>query len=385
MVKDPTELIHCDNCGEDYAAAYRRCPFCNAKQGRKSSRATSVYDDFDQDFFLNDNALEDDLDYEYAPSSSASKESHSSYGGGKRLVTNRRGGGYGGGIGVGRILAYGITALVVAAAIWVVVTQLLPRLLPDTPEPTPTPPVVTSAPTLTPSPEVSPTVTPEVTPEPGGTYSEPLPDVSGMPETDTPAVSQSPSSQVPASQAPAASSAPDSSTGNLKLSSEDFTLSSRYPTYQMEIEGVGRAQATYVMSDESVAGVNSTGYITAKKNGVTKLTVTATDGRTATAIVRVSGFRSTETGSAQPSEPVSSTTPEEGAKLSSTDFTLSSANGNSYRLRVSGGTASYWTSSNEAVATVSSNGTVSAAGKGTARITCGLTDGTTLTCIVRVN
>lgn len=380
MVKDPTELIHCDNCGEDYAAAYRRCPFCNAKQGRKSSRATSAYDDFDQDFFPDDSFPEEDLDYESPSASSASEENHSSYGGGKRLVTNRRGGGYGGGIGVGRIAAYGITALVVAAAIWVVVTQLLPRLLPDTPEPTSTPPVVTTAPTPTPSSEVSPAVTPEGTPEPDGTYSEPLPDVSGMPETDTPEVSQSPSSQ-----APAASSAPDSSTGSLKLSAEDFTLSDRYPTYQMEIEGVGRAQATYVMSDESVAGVNSTGYITAKKNGVTKLTVTAADGRTATAIVRVSDLSSTETGSAQPSEPAASTQPEEGAKLSSTDFTLSSVNGNSYRLRVSGGTASYWTSSNEAVATVSSNGTVSAAGKGTARITCGLTDGTTLTCIVRVN
>lgn len=390
MVKDPTELIHCDACGEDYAAAYRRCPFCGAKAGKKAPKAP-VYDEYEAEFWDEEgDELPEEVPVTFEPDPYAS--SH----GGKRLATNRRGGGYGGGVSVGRIVAYILTALIVAAAVWTVVTQVLPRLLPvSSPDPSPTPPVSALDPSLSPTPTPTPTPssTPEATPSPSDSaYSEPLPVVSGMPsaEAPEPSPSQSAAAQTPVSQAPAASAAPSASpSGSLKLSSVDFTLSQRYPTYQMEIEGVGRAQATYVISDESIAAVSSTGNIKALKNGVTKLTVTANDGRSATAIVRVSGFAAEETQTpTESSAPAASSAPEEteeGAKLSSTDFTLSSANGSSYRLRVSGGTAAYWTSSDVGVATVSSNGTVTAVGRGTARITCALTDGSILKCIVRVS
>lgn len=79
------ELIHCEYCGEDYAATYRACPFCDtAPSGRKVRSRSS------------------------APKSR----------GGSRVRTNTRGGGYGGAKSplaiIGIILA---VALVIAAVI----------------------------------------------------------------------------------------------------------------------------------------------------------------------------------------------------------------------------------------------------------------------------
>ena len=33
MARTPTrnQMIHCDICGEDYAATYKRCPFCDGR------------------------------------------------------------------------------------------------------------------------------------------------------------------------------------------------------------------------------------------------------------------------------------------------------------------------------------------------------------------
>ena len=37
----PAELIHCDNCGEDYAATYKACPFCHTAPGGRKTGARS--------------------------------------------------------------------------------------------------------------------------------------------------------------------------------------------------------------------------------------------------------------------------------------------------------------------------------------------------------
>ena len=29
------DVIHCENCGEDYASTYKRCPFCDEGQQRR--------------------------------------------------------------------------------------------------------------------------------------------------------------------------------------------------------------------------------------------------------------------------------------------------------------------------------------------------------------
>ena len=86
------QLIHCDHCGEDYAATYRTCPFCHGgRQPRKSSGR-----------------------------SGGSRSS--GRGAGNRVRTNTRGGGYGGARSplsiIGIVLA---VALIIAAVIIIVV------------------------------------------------------------------------------------------------------------------------------------------------------------------------------------------------------------------------------------------------------------------------
>ena len=61
------EMIHCPYCGEDYSSTYKHCPFCDEVEPAEDDYQTDEYDE--------------------APRSR----------GGKRLVTNTRGGGYGGG------------------------------------------------------------------------------------------------------------------------------------------------------------------------------------------------------------------------------------------------------------------------------------------------
>ncbi len=401
MAKARTELIHCDNCGEDYAATYRRCPFCNAKRGQRQER----YDEPEQE--------------EYDDSR-----------GGKRLSGggDRRGGG-----DPARIALYVLAAAVILAIICFLISVVIPRLVaPAAPVPSaetsqeaePSPSAAASALPST-EPSTEPSAAPSDSASEGGDQPDvsfhPLPAITGAEPMDddplaldssylppvesdpvsaqsstAPVTSQPPASQAPtASQAPAASQSPTASpapgAGSLKLSSTDFTLSPRYPTYQMET-GLGRAQTTYSIADETVATVNSTGLITAVGNGNTTLTVTDQSGHTATAIVRVSGMSSQSAASPAPSQaPAASQAPASGdAKLTAfgrtiDDFTINAQNPDPVTLKVQGGTASGWRSLNTAVATVSSGGTVTAVGNGTTTVECTLAEGGTLRCTVRVS
>lgn len=81
------ELIHCDNCGEDYAATYRACPFCHtAPNGKK-----------------------------------VGGRSRSSSRAGNRVRTNTRGGGYGGARSPLSIVGIVLSIILAVAAIVIVV------------------------------------------------------------------------------------------------------------------------------------------------------------------------------------------------------------------------------------------------------------------------
>ena len=375
MATARTELIHCDNCGEDYAATYRRCPFCDAKPGQR----------FDYD---------DEPDYEEPFDEDDGLIASSQ--GGKRLAGGapRRGNGRGPRFWL-RIALYALTSVVILAAIWILCTYIFPKFFPpkdaqSSPSPSD---MVTTEPSLSPSPSAAP-----ATEDPNGGL-EPLPvvgatdDPLGLDNPDLPPVEPDPiSSRAPVaapSPTPAvAATATPAPSASLKLSSLDFTLSPKYPTYQMEIQGVGRAQATYEMANTNVATVSSNGLITAVANGNTKLTVTDQNGNSATAIVRVSGMGAAAAQAPAGSDPspAASQTPSTGeAKLSSTDFTINATYPDPVRLKVSGGQATGWSSSDGSVATVSENGTVTGVGNGTAKITCTLQSGEKLTCTVRVS
>lgn len=365
MARARTELIHCDNCGEDYADTYRRCPFCNAKAGRKQEGY-------------------DDTDY-------AADDGHR---GGKRLAGGSKGGGNGHPV---KTALYILSALVILAAIWIMCTTVIPKILDLAPageSPSPNVPAVV-VPSVEPSTEPSAKPSPEAEPSPS--YTTELPSLGDDPlaldspdlppvETDT-LTSQAPASNRPD---PSASPAPSAAaTAALRLSSTDFTLSPRYPTYQLEIAGVGRAMATYSVKNEAVATVNSTGLITAVGDGNTTLTVTDDKGNTATAIVRVSGMSGgqTSTSESPASETPASQAPAStgSARLNKTDFSITASFPDPYRLRVTDGEAASWSSKNESIATVSGDGTVTGVGNGTTTITCTLTDGAKLTCTVHVS
>ena len=83
------EMIHCPYCGEDYSSTYKHCPFCDDCQ-------TDEYDE--------------------APRSR----------GGKRLVTNTRGGGYGGGSSPLKIIGTVVSLALIVAAVIIVITIIRP-------------------------------------------------------------------------------------------------------------------------------------------------------------------------------------------------------------------------------------------------------------------
>lgn len=345
-----SDVIRCDNCGEDYSVTYKRCPFCDAKPGQAphgdNSADTKRFQTENVSYESHSSDSEDDEEFEAAYDEDRP---------GKRLQ-NQRGGGYRSSTGgtVLKIVGLILSLAIIGAAIWIVVTQIIPKFQAI---PSPTPPITDVTPgVVSPSPTLDPTapVEPAVTDDPLV-----LPSVS-------PAVSPAPAEK-------------------LVLSTEDFTLSKTYPTNQMGIkESTGKV--TWSISNEAVAKVNATGYVTAVGNGTCTLTAKDESGATATAIVRVANFGAAASPapstapSAQPSQ-----SPAGGkAALNTTDFTMTKDYGYTHRLTVTGATATDWSSSNTNVATVSSNGTVTGVGKGTCTITVKLDIGTTLKCIVRV-
>ncbi|MDE6108203.1 MAG: Ig-like domain-containing protein, partial [Oscillospiraceae bacterium] len=123
--------------------------------------------------------------------------------------------------------------------------------------------------------------------------------------------------------------------------------------------------------------VSWNGRVTAISGGPVTVTATIEGVGEQKCIVRCqfSGSASSSSGSG------SGSSSSNGITLSREDFTLEV--GESWRLTVSGTTSTVtWSSSNESVATVSSNGTVTNVGKGTCTVTAEV-DGVKLSCIVR--
>lgn len=368
MAKARTELIHCDNCGEDYAATYRRCPFCNAKR----TKSVEPGDEYEQPDYG-----EGDYDYE-APRR-----------GGKRLAGGTSASG--GNRHPVKTALYLLSSLVILAAIWIMCTMLIPKLLPQAPAPSPD---AAAAQTAAPTQDADAVQTAVPTPDASENW-EPLPgvvddDPLSLDSPDLPTVEPDPYASAAPTATPKPTSTPaptaqtSTATGSaLKLSSADFTLNSSDRTYRIRTTGA-EGSVSFSIKNQAVATVSENGTVTAVGNGSTTLTATDAAGKTATCIVRVSGMdaaQATETAQA----PAESNASSGSARLSITDFSISADYPDPVRIRVLDGQAASWSSKNDSVATVSDNGTVTGVGNGSTKITCTLSDGSTLTCDVHVS
>ena len=198
------EMIHCPYCGEDYSSTYKHCPFCDEVEPAEDDYQTDEYDE--------------------APRSR----------GGKRLVTNTRGGGYGGGSSPLKIIGTVVSLALIVAAVIIVITIIRPLVAKgdvDGPADNTTP-----VESVTPTPDASPSET-----EPAG--------------ESTPPVAETPGDTIPVGQ---------TATG-FTLSKSEFTLSDKWPnpiTLTVTFIPDGSAgKITWSSSDPEVVSVDENGKV----------------------------------------------------------------------------------------------------------------------------
>lgn len=333
------ETIRCENCGEYYAVTYKRCPFCEEQEVYGRGRYQDDYDD----------------DYE----EEVYDEEEPRHRGGKRLKTNTRGGGYGGGPTPLQIVGWVLSLALIAAAIYIVVTIIGPFIHKGEQAVDPDPnPVTSNTPAPSPSDSAAPQPTDSAQPQPSGSQDPEGGGTGEIPEGQT-------------------------ATG-FTLSLTEFSLSNKYPdpvTLKVTFSPAGSTGTiTWESSDPSIVTVDENGKVSpAGKTGTATITATMAGGYTQTckvynSVTSGSGSSGGSTGSGGST----STT----LSLNRTDFTLNEA-GAKWQLKVSGTSSNpTWSISDSFVATISGDGTVTAVSKGTTTVTATV-DGQTLKCIVR--
>lgn len=121
------KLIHCDACGEDYSATYRRCPFCGGRNDSRRAAQDSVpparNEDDQEDAYVFDgqDAFDEDLEDEeyYAPKPKA----------GKRLAPKQSGRGVElPPINWPRLITFLCSLVIIVAALIIVFTVIYPQL-----------------------------------------------------------------------------------------------------------------------------------------------------------------------------------------------------------------------------------------------------------------
>ena len=217
-------LIHCNACGEDYSATYKRCPFCGE---RMDVRPVAPLDDEDDGYVFDGQDLFDEPG-DGQPSAQSR--------GGKRLAGHAPRGGNGGrdraprgrqsGPSLSRLITFIISLAVIIAALVIVFSVFYPKLHKN-PNPSPSSSVSQSA---QPSAEPSADPTAEPSGEPGG---EPT-------------------------------SEPGQGPDGLTLSREDFTLRAgeSYTIKAVTDPEDWTGTITWSSSDETYATVDSDGTVT---------------------------------------------------------------------------------------------------------------------------
>jgi cytoskeletal protein RodZ len=302
----------CENCGEYYSVTYKRCPFCDEKSERNA-----------------------------APARRKS-------GGGKRLASNTKGGGYGRPRSqFMRIFALLLSLVLIVAAICIVISIVRTLLHTGGSEGAAESPATT-----------------EQTDTSGNT------DPTEPPETTEPIDSQPSGADTSIPEVTLATS--------MELNSTDITLFSVGEKAQLTAkllpEGTS-GEVSWSTSNQAVATVSSTGLVTAVAKGTANVTATMGD-VSKTCIVRCN-FRTSDTTTGTAAAPTAALT------LNRSDFTLSHA-GENFTLVASGASGTVtWSIGNSSVATIDQNGTGTAGSNGYTTVTA-TASGAKATCVVRV-
>lgn len=162
-----------------------------------------------------------------------------------------------------------------------------------------------------------------------------------------------------------------------ELNKTDMTFFSPGEQFTLVVLNLAEDQtATFESADPQVASVSSTGVVTAMGSGTTTVTATAA-GQSFSCIVRCNLDDSAETGSG-----------EGRATISHSDVTMAIA-GEYFRLSLTDAngdriTGLSWSSSDNSICTVDSDGVVTAVGRGTAYVSTTY-NGVSYECIVRCN
>ena len=247
-------LIHCESCGEDYSATYKRCPFCGDRNGtpirssEEDHAAPQPYVFDGQDVF----------DQPDEPQEEAAR-------GGKRLA----GGNPPPPINWSRLITFLCALVIIAAALVIVFTWVYPKLRDKTGDNNPQSSPITS---------VQPSQTPQASQEPDSS-AQPDPDSSEQPQGD--------------------------GLTSLTMSSTDFTLEAgKTHTITLTYDPQDwTGDVTWSSSDETCATVDANGKVTNVNTSGTqrRAIITATaGGQTVEATVYCrSGSASSNQGSSQ--------------------------------------------------------------------------------------
>ena len=362
------ETVRCENCGEYYATTYKRCPFCEERAAdRRGRRDEDEYEDYD--------VFDDEYDDDY-------EDDEPRRGGGRRLVTNTRGGGYGrrGPSPLSVILAV-LSLALIGAAIWSIVSFIVPIVQRGDPGPVPSvtpsaPVVVSPTPSQDPEPSVDPTAEPSVEPTQGPG------DVDVSP-------SPAPGGDIPASQTATAFTLVNYAGKTI----QDISLSDSYPdfTFRVSFSPSGSTGSiTWESSKPEVVAVDQNGKLTPVSKGSATITATMAGGYSQSCVVR--NNVTTGGGSVTPAEPSASTEPgtsssslslNVGKAVDGNGYDFSLPVGDAWTLKVKGASGTpTWSVKDSSIATVDGSGRVTAVSKGNTTITVTV-DGQTLTCLVR--
>ena len=333
MARARTELVHCDVCGEDYAATYRRCPFCNGKGERQ--------EDYDEEEYL--------------------EEEDSQRSGGRRLAGSAS---RFADLDPAKIAIYVLAALIILAVICVLISVIFRGGKgKDASDKA--------------SGAASAVVSDAVETAGDDTY-DPLS------QENAPPVGED-----PVSNANQGSNTQTSTTAKLTyggVSKDDITITPNDPPIKLEVRG-GTA-SSWSSQKPGVATVSENGTITPVANGTTVVDCTLSDGAVLHCTVRISGFSGQGSSDQGSSGQGSSGQNSSNAKITyggvkKDDITV--AVNEAVTMKVQGGTAASWSSRDAGIATVSANGTITGVKKGTTTVDCTLESGTVLHCTVRVS